>query len=125
MPMEPVMSGRIVLLFLALLSSAACAPAFAEQADDQKGWVEACKDSDDWDQPAPPFKVFGNTAFVGTCGIGSVLLVGDKHHILIDGGTEAGGRLIAANVERLGFDLSDIRFLLSSHEHYDHVGGLA
>lgn len=119
------MSVRFVLLSLSVLSAACSGPTLAQPAEDQKAWAEACKDSDDWDRPAPPFKVFGNTHFVGTCGIGSILVSGEQGHILIDGGTEVGGPLIAANIERLGFDLADIRFLLASHEHYDHVGGLA
>jgi metallo-beta-lactamase class B len=119
------MSVRFILLSLSALAAACSVPAPAQPTDDQQAWAEACKDSEEWNQPAPPFKVFGNTYFVGTCGIGSILITGEKGHILIDGGTEVGGPLIAANIKQLGFDLADTRFLLSSHEHYDHVGGLA
>jgi metallo-beta-lactamase class B len=108
----------------AALLAAWSSPSFA-QAEDQKAWPAACKDWDEWDTPGPPFKVYGNTYYVGTCGIGAILIAGEKHHVLIDGGTEAGGRLIAANIGRLGYDIADIRFLLSSHEHHDHAGGLA
>jgi metallo-beta-lactamase class B len=45
--------------------------------------------------------------------------------VLIDGGTEQGAELIAANIRRLGFKLSDVKYLLHSHEHLDHVGGIA
>ena len=45
--------------------------------------------------------------------------------MLIDGGTEKGAELIAENVRALGFKLKDIRYLLISHEHFDHVGGIA
>ena len=94
-----------------------------EQAGPQ--WAAECGDSTDWDKPAPPVRIHGNTYLVGTCGISSILITGDEGHVLIDGGTEQGAELIAANIRALGFKLSDIRFLLVSHEHFDHVGGIA
>ena len=45
--------------------------------------------------------------------------------MLIDGGTEEGAEVIAANIRALGFKLTDIKYLLHSHEHFDHVGGIA
>jgi metallo-beta-lactamase class B len=84
-----------------------------------------CKDWDDYDKAAPPVRIFGNTYLVGTCGISSILITDPAGDILIDGGTENDADLIAANVRKLGFRLTDIRYLLNSHEHFDHVGGLA
>ena len=88
-------------------------------------WAAACGDSTDWDRPAPPVRIHANTYLVGTCGISSILITGDEGHVLIDGGTEQGAEVIAANVRALGFKLTDIRYLLISHEHFDHVGGIA
>jgi len=88
-------------------------------------WFRACGDSTDWNQPAPPVRIHANTYLVGTCGISSVLITGDGGHILIDGGTEQGANVIADNIRKLGFRLTDVRYLLHSHEHLDHVGGLA
>jgi metallo-beta-lactamase class B len=84
-----------------------------------------CKEWDDWDKPAPPVRIHGNTYLVGTCGISSILITGSEGHVLIDSGTEKGADLVAANIRRLGFRLSDVKFLLHSHEHIDHVGGIA
>ena len=88
-------------------------------------FAAACDGSDDWDKPAPPVRIHGNTYLVGTCGISAILVTGTDGHILIDGGTEAGGDLIARNIESLGFRLKDVKYLLHSHEHFDHVGGIA
>jgi metallo-beta-lactamase class B len=88
-------------------------------------WALACKGTDDWNRPAPPVRIHANTYMVGTCGITSILITGDEGHILIDGGTEEGADLIADNIRTLGFKLSDVRILLHSHEHFDHVGGIA
>lgn len=84
-----------------------------------------CKDWDDWNKPAPPVRIHANTYLVGTCGISSILVTGSEGDILIDGGPDSAADLIAANIRRLGFKLSDIKILLHSHEHPDHVGGLA
>jgi metallo-beta-lactamase class B len=88
-------------------------------------YAQACAGKDGWDDPAPPVRIHGNTYFVGTCGISAILITGTAGHILIDGGTEKGADLIAENIRSLGFDLSDVRILLHSHEHLDHVGGIA
>jgi len=88
-------------------------------------FAAACRDWDDWDKPAPPVGIFGNTYLVGTCGISAILITGSAGDILIDGGTEADADLIAANIRGLGFRLSDVKILLNSHEHTDHVGGIA
>jgi metallo-beta-lactamase class B len=87
-------------------------------------FASACKDWDDWDKPAPPVRLHGNSYLVGTCGISAILVTGDSGHILIDGGTERGADLIARNIQRLGFRLQDVKILLHSHEHFDHVGGI-
>jgi metallo-beta-lactamase class B len=88
-------------------------------------FARTCKEMDEWDKPAPPVRVHGNTYYVGTCGISAILITGKDGHVLIDSGTEAGAELVSANIRRLGFKLSDVRWLLHSHEHHDHVGGLA
>lgn len=88
-------------------------------------FASQCKDWDDYDKPAPPVRIFGNTYYVGTCGISSILITDAAGDILIDGGTDKDADLIAANIRKLGFRVEDVRYLLNSHEHFDHVGGLA
>lgn len=84
-----------------------------------------CAGKDGWSDPAPPVRIFGNVYDVGTCGITAVLVVGDRGAILIDGAAADAAPMIASNIERLGLRLSDIKLLLSSHEHADHAGGLS
>ncbi|MDG6078328.1 subclass B3 metallo-beta-lactamase [Erythrobacter litoralis] len=88
-------------------------------------FLAACKDWDEWDKPAPPFQIFGNTFYVGTCGISAILVVGEEGHVLIDSGTDTGADVVLANIRALGLDPRDVRYLLHSHEHFDHVGGHA
>ena len=88
-------------------------------------FAAACKDWDEWDKPAPPVRIHANTYLVGTCGISAILITGSAGDILIDGGPEAAADLIARNIRLLGFRLRDVKILLHSHEHGDHVGGIA
>ncbi|BBC72464.1 subclass B3 metallo-beta-lactamase [Altererythrobacter sp. B11] len=92
---------------------------------EQQQWAAACEDQDDWDKPGPPFRIYGNSYYVGTCGITAILVIGDQGNVLIDSGTRVGADVVAANIEKLGFKLSDVKLLLTSHEHFDHVGGIA
>ena len=85
----------------------------------------ACDDNDDWSKSGPPVRIHANTYLVGTCGISSILITGNDGHVLIDSGTEAGAELVAANIRSLGFRIEDVKYLLHSHEHFDHVGGIA
>ncbi|MBW8822928.1 MAG: subclass B3 metallo-beta-lactamase [Xanthomonadales bacterium] len=80
---------------------------------------------DGWSDRAPPRKIFGNTYYVGTCGISSILIVGKQGAILIDGATEKAPAAIEANIRALGFKLHDVKLILGTHDHSDHAGGLA
>ena len=86
---------------------------------------QACGERDGWSDPAPPSQVFGNAYMVGTCGITSLLITTPDGHFLIDGATAEAAAGIADNIRKLGFDPKDVRYLLATHEHLDHVGGTA
>lgn len=86
--------------------------------------TNSCAADAGWNDPAPPRHIHGVTWYVGTCGISAILITSEQGHVLIDGATEKAATLIEANVRALGFRVEDIRFLLNSHEHHDHAGGL-
>lgn len=111
------------LLALPLLG-AASPPAVIEPRPTHP-WANVCVDWDEWDKPGPAFRVYGNTYYIGTCGIASILIISDEGHVLIDSGTETGAEIVLANIRSLGFDPRDVKLLLNSHEHFDHVGGMA
>lgn len=117
------MKRLVFLAALPLLAGAKAPP--APPPATPAGWVAACKDWDDWDKAGPPFRIHGNSFYVGTCGIAAILVTSPAGHVLIDSGTEKGAGVIAANIRRLGFRLKDVKLLLHSHEHFDHVGGHA
>lgn len=105
-------------------ASAANFPPTATQAQ-QRALAAACAGRDGWADPAPPARLFGNSYYVGTCGITVLLVTGPEGHILIDGAVDAAVPSILANVRALGFDPRDIRTLVGTHEHIDHMGGFA
>ncbi len=120
------MFTRIATIVSLILAGCVAVPAaHAKPPKDRQAFLAACEDWDEWDKPAPPFKVYGDTYYVGTCGISVILITGDKGHVLIDSGTQAGAGIVLGNIRKLGFDPRDVRYLLHSHEHFDHVGGLA
>jgi metallo-beta-lactamase class B len=88
-------------------------------------WASKCADFDEWDKPGPPFRIHGNTWYVGTCGITALLVTSPQGHALIDSGTDTGAQTVRANVSRAGYWIGDVKLLMMSHEHYDHVGGMA
>ena len=73
---------------------------------------------------AEPFRVIGNIYFVGG-EYGSYLITTPEGHILHDTGSAPMHDLIVSNIKKLGFDVRDIKILLSSHAHWDHVEGHA
>lgn len=128
------------LLHLPLLAAAlGAAPAHCAQADVQKeaataplaadssarALAKACAGRDGWSDAAPPARIFGNNYYVGTCGISVVLITSDQGHVLIDSGTIGAAPLVLASIRKLGLKPEDVRWIISSHEHYDHVGALA
>jgi metallo-beta-lactamase class B len=84
-----------------------------------------CPSCESWNSPQPPFRVFGNTFYVGTHGLGSVLITSSAGHVLIDGGLSESAPRILANIKSLGFRIEDVKLIVNSHVHFDHAGGLA
>lgn len=78
----------------------------------------------DWYAPQEPFAVYGNTYYVGTGGISAVLITSRAGHVLIDGGAPRAPARIAEHIRQLGFRVEDIRYILNSHAHHDHAGGI-
>jgi metallo-beta-lactamase class B len=78
-----------------------------------------------WNQPVKPFRIIGNVYYVGVAGVTSFLITTTQGHFLLDGGLPETASLIERNIAALGFRLHDVKFLLNSHAHYDHCGGLA
>lgn len=85
----------------------------------------ACPSCAAWNAPQHPVRLFGNTWYVGTRGLTSLLITSPEGHILIDGGLPNSAPRILENVRAAGFRPEEIKVILNSHEHWDHAGGIA
>lgn len=111
---------------LILLSLAVPLPLPAQDGDTSSGYpADLCPSCAEWNAPQPPFRLFGNSYYVGTRGLGAILVTSADGHVLIDGALpESAGRIIA-NIAALGFRVEDVKLILNSHPHFDHAGGIA
>ncbi|OCP38408.1 subclass B3 metallo-beta-lactamase [Ensifer sp. LC163] len=85
----------------------------------------AMADNAEWSQPTKPFRVVGNIYYVGTKGLAAYLITSGKQAILLDGTLTSTASLVESNITALGFKLSDVKIIVTSHAHFDHVGGVA
>jgi metallo-beta-lactamase class B len=83
-----------------------------------------CPDCDAWNRPYEPFKIFGNTYYVGAEGVSAVLITGNGGSILLDGGLPQTAAVVDGNIRKLGFKTTDVKLIVNSHAHYDHAGGI-
>ncbi len=111
---------RIVLVIAASIVLAACGPRTLEP---DAGYE--CERCAEWNEPFDPFRVHGNTWYVGTDGLSAVLIDAGDGLILIDGGLPQSAALIEASIREIGFDPLDIEAILVSHAHFDHAGGIS
>lgn len=87
--------------------------------------TSSCANCAAWNKPHRAFKIYGNTYYVGTNGLSSVLITSPAGHVLIDGALPESPPLIVANIRSLGFRIEDVKLIVNSHVHFDHAGGIA
>lgn len=113
------------LAFAAALTAARAATAQTPDSS-RVGYTPAeCPDCATWNAPAQPVKLYANAYYVGTRGLGAILLTSESGHVLLDGGLPESAPRIMANIRALGFRVEDIELIVNSHAHYDHAGGVA
>ena len=100
----------LVCLFALLLPAAA----MANPGDDPA-----------WSRPSAPYHVIGNIYNVGTEGVAIYLIDTGKGLILLDSGPENTQAIVEGNIRTLGFRLKDVKYIIETHAHYDHVGSMA
>jgi len=84
-----------------------------------------CSSCAEWNLPQTPFRIFGNTFYVGTHGLSSILITSEAGDVLIDGALPESAAQIIANIRSLGVRIEDVKIIVNSHVHFDHAGGIA
>lgn len=116
-----IQPARLALAMAPAMRSSSATPV----NPDAQRLASACSQHEGWADPAPPARIYGNTWYVGTCGITVLLVTTANGHVLIDGGPQEAASLVLANIRKLGFDPRDVRWIVTSHEHFDHIGAVA
>src|SRR3954468_6930470 len=78
---------------------------------------------EDQDTAFPPHKIIGNLYYVGTRSLASFLVTTPQGDILINSDYERNVPAVRGSIEQLGFKYTDVRILLGSHAHADHMEG--
>jgi metallo-beta-lactamase class B len=81
--------------------------------------------NEQWTRPYEPFRIAGNLYYVGTYDLACYLITTEQGNILINTGLAESVPLIRKNIESLGFKYGDIKILLTTQAHFDHVAGMA
>lgn len=79
----------------------------------------------EWNKPFKPFNIIGNIYYVGTSSLGCYIIKTKAGLILLDTALQESAPQLRANIEALGFKLKDVKIMISSHAHFDHVAGHA
>ena len=79
----------------------------------------------EWTRPYQPFRIAGNLYYVGTYDLSCYFITTPQGNILINTGLAASATQIKNNIETLGFKFNDIKILLTTQAHYDHMGAMA
>jgi metallo-beta-lactamase class B len=109
-------SLRIILLLASLLS--VNLPMLAQK-------LVPMTTQKNWSQDYPPVRIAGSLYYVGTYDLACYLITTPEGDILINTGIPGSAPMIRSHVEALGFKFRDIRLLLATHAHFDHVGDMA
>src|SRR6185295_9735072 len=109
---------KIAVALVALMSLTT-----AVEAQTPKDLIAALKAK--WNTPTEPFKIIDNVYYVGTDGLASYLITSPQGHILVDTVMPEATSQIRASIEKLGFKVTDLKYLLNTHAHIDHTGGFA
>lgn len=118
----------IIMTFLLSSASAIVFPQISTAQVDlfAKGYApDQCSNCEQWNEPNRAEHLFGNTYYVGTGGLSSILIASPSGHVLIDGALPNSAPIILNNIRSLGFDPADVKLMLNSHPHFDHAGGFA
>jgi metallo-beta-lactamase class B len=81
--------------------------------------------ADNRDEKHEPFRMIGNIYWVGHTQVGSFLIKTSAGLILVDTTSPEESQWTRENIEKLGHGLRDIKIMINTHPHGEHMGGFA
>ncbi len=72
-----------------------------------------------------PVQIASNIWWVGHSEVGSFLITTSEGLILMDTTSTEHAPWVMDNIKKAGFKLEDIKYIINSHPHEEHIGGLA
>jgi metallo-beta-lactamase class B len=115
------MTSMKIVLAAAVAAVWATSPALSQA----QGFRQLPITNEAYVKPFEPLRIVGNLYYVGTYDLAVYLIPTREGNILINTGVNDSVPGIRANIEKLGFKFSDIKLLLATHGHWDHVAGMA
>jgi len=120
-----LLASAIIALTAIAANSSAQTPAapdpLAIGGKDTAWFMDRVSRPDTDSEPQAPFKIMGNVYYIGANNIASILVATPQGHILLDTGTQKMAAVVFPNMVKLGFKPADIKVMLISHAHYDHM----
>ncbi|KDM93559.1 beta-lactamase [Photobacterium galatheae] len=99
----------LLLISLSFQSFALEQRAFIPEKTKKNGYVE-------------PFKMFDDVYYVGDKWVSSYLITTSSGLVLIDTLESPYGRWIPDSIKKLGLDPNDLKYIIITHGHSDHIG---
>jgi metallo-beta-lactamase class B len=121
--MPRMFASRFLLTSALVIAALVAQPASAQPT--QKTPPAASFDTATWRKPTPPLHIAGPIYYIGTADLGVYLITTPAGHIMLDGALAESATQIEQSIRTLGFKVEDIRILLISQAHFDHVASLA
>jgi len=87
--------------------------------------IDASNQIDNTNFQIEPFRIIDNIWWVGHSQVGSFLITTSEGLILLDTTSTEDAHWVVENIVKAGFKLGDIKYILNTHPHAEHMGGTA
>jgi metallo-beta-lactamase class B len=122
--MRAVMFAATCLIAGTMIGGGALAAAEAKKEELSESY-RGSKRNDEAYQKIAPFKLFDNLYYVGPGYVSAWIVPTRDGLIMLDTAQEPYVDHVIDSIKKVGFDPKDIKYIVLSHGHLDHVGGAA
>ena len=87
--------------------------------------IDASNTIDNVNVQRDPVRLIDNVWWVGHSQVGAFLITTPDGHVLVDTTHPHDVHWVVENIVKAGFKLADIKYIINTHPHGEHIGGLA